>query len=158
MRKLEPTASFQLRKMTPEDLPAVHAMEARSFKSPWSLELLRRELTHQWSSTILAEEPDGRGGMKLLGCLIFWLVHDELHILNVAVDPPERRRGVGRTLISYAMEQARAHRCALATLEVRRGNVAAIELYRSFGFEQKGVRPNYYAEEGADAIIMTRSM
>ncbi|MFZ5468031.1 MAG: ribosomal protein S18-alanine N-acetyltransferase [Myxococcota bacterium] len=144
--------------MNPEDLPAVQALEAQSFKNPWSADLLRRELVHQWSTILLAEEPDGKGRMRLLGCLIFWLVHDELHILNVAVDPTHRRRGVARALIELALQKGRAHRCTLATLEVRRGNTAAIELYRAFGFRQVGVRPNYYVDEGEDAIVMNAEL
>jgi ribosomal-protein-alanine N-acetyltransferase len=86
--------------------------------------------------------------------VIFWLVHDELHILNVATSPEHRRRGVGRALMTAAVQRGRQQGCALATLEVRKTNQPAIELYRSLGFRSVGIRPNYYVEEGEDAVVM----
>lgn len=158
MRKLEPPRGaappFHIRVMTPDDLPAVMEIEKIAFKNPWSPELLRRELSHDWSTILLAEEPGPDGAMRLLGFLIFWIVHDELHILNVATDPEQRRRGVARVVLSATLERGRARRCTLATLEVRRSNEAALNLYRDFGFRAVGIRPNYYVDEGEDAIVM----
>ncbi len=159
MRKLEYVAQpFAIRTMRPEDLPAVHALEQAAFKHPWSQELLRRELSHEWSTILLAEEPDGSGNMRLLGVGIFWLVHDELHILNVAVDPNHRRRGVARALLEATLEKGRQHKCTLATLEVARSNEPALELYKSFGFRPVGIRPNYYVDDREDAIVMVRDL
>ena len=81
-------------------------------------------------------------------------MHDEIHILNVAVDPPRRRQGIARALIAETVERGRKLKCNIATLEVRRSNVGAIDLYKSFGFRQVGIRPNYYVDEGEDAIVM----
>ncbi|HLL54084.1 MAG TPA: ribosomal protein S18-alanine N-acetyltransferase [Myxococcaceae bacterium] len=157
MRKMQPVSDadrYAIRQMTLEDLPAVMEIENQAFRHPWSTELLKRELSHDWSTILLAEErgPDGR--MKLLGFVIFWLVHDELHILNVATDVAQRRRGVARAVLHAAIARARERKCTLATLEVRRGNEAALELYRSLGFRPVGIRPNYYVDEGEDAIVM----
>jgi ribosomal-protein-alanine N-acetyltransferase len=152
MRKLqapEPLA-LELRRMVEGDLDAVLALQQRCFVHPWSAELVRRELTHDWSTVLVADDADG----QLVGFLIYWLVHDEVHILNIATDPQVRRRGVARTLIGRAMKTGRERQCRLATLEVRRSNTAAIELYRAFGFRAVGVRPNYYVDEGEDAIVM----
>jgi [ribosomal protein S18]-alanine N-acetyltransferase len=156
MRRLDapPIPQFQLRKMELGDLPAVMDIERAAFKSPWSAELLKRELSHEWSTILVAEQSDPLRGEQLLGLVIFWLVHDEIHILNVATSVAHRRRGVGRTLIAAALERGRQHRCALATLEVRRSNLAALKLYEGFGFRSVGVRPNYYVDEGEDAIVM----
>ena len=156
MRKLkdEPCA-FSIREMTEEDLPAVMEIEKVAFKNPWSTELLKRELTHDWSTILLAEEPDPRsGGFRLLGFSIFWVVHDELHILNVATSPEHRKRGVGRAVLEATIEKGRAKKCTLATLEVRRSNEPALQLYQGFNFRSVGIRPNYYADEGEDAIVM----
>ncbi|MBI3182007.1 MAG: ribosomal protein S18-alanine N-acetyltransferase [Myxococcales bacterium] len=144
--------------MEPVDLPAVDALERAAFRNPWSLELMRRELTHEWSTIYLAEEADAAGGKRLLGFMVFWLVHDEVHVLNVAVAPAQRRRGVGRALLQAALERGRRHRCVLATLEARRSNAAALGLYKSFGFREVGVRPNYYADDGEDAIVMVADL
>jgi ribosomal-protein-alanine N-acetyltransferase len=155
VRKLvEPEAPFHIRRMQPEDLEEVMEIQRASFRNPWSLELFRREMSHDWSTILLAEQSPEPGVSTLLGFLIFWLVHDEIHILNVATVPEGRRRGVARELLSTALERARIHRCTLATLEVRRSNEAALELYRRFGFRAVGIRPNYYVEEGEDAVVM----
>jgi ribosomal-protein-alanine N-acetyltransferase len=150
----EPKHSFLIRRMTAEDLPAVMDLEKASFKTPWSLELLRRELDHDWSTILLVEDPRPDGSRELLGLAIFWIVHDELHVLNVATAPKHRRRGVGRVVMEEALALARSRACSLATLEVRRSNEPAIQLYKSLGFRPVGIRPNYYVDEGEDAIVM----
>lgn len=149
-----PRPPFVVRKMVMEDLDAVMEIQRQSFKNPWSTELFKRELTHDWSTILLAEEPLPNGTLKLVGFLIFWLVHDEVHILNVATLPEARKKGVARTLIQQALDKGRKSACTLATLEVRRSNEAAIALYKSFGFRPVGIRPNYYVDEGEDAIVM----
>jgi ribosomal-protein-alanine N-acetyltransferase len=150
----EGTHPFQLRQMTHEDMPAVIALEKAAFRNPWSPELLRRELDHEWSTILLAEEPQPGGSRNLLGLAIFWIVQDEVHVLNVAVAPEHRRRGVGRVLMDEVLARGRHRLCTLATLEVRRSNEAAIGLYKSLGFRSVGVRPNYYVDEKEDAIVM----
>jgi [ribosomal protein S18]-alanine N-acetyltransferase len=149
--------AFLIRRMTREDLPAVMELEKASFTNPWSRELLQRELDHDWSIILLLEEPLEQGGRRLLGISIFWIVHDEVHVLNVATAPEHRRRGVGRWLMDATLAEGRTRKCTLATLEVRKSNEAAINLYKSFGFRPVGVRPNYYVDEGLppeDAIVM----
>lgn len=153
MRKLQ-EAPFQVRPMTAADLPRVLEIEQVAFKNPWSADLLRRELGHDWSTILVAEEPGPRGQMTLLGFVIFWVVHDELHVLNVATAPEHRCRGVARLVLQAALDHGRRKRCTLATLEVRRSNGAALGLYRDFGFRPVGIRPNYYVDEGEDAIVM----
>lgn len=156
MRRLDSPrpAAVTLRLMTEADLPAVVEVERAAFRNPWSPELIRRELQHDWSTILLAEEPGPDGRPVLLGLCIFWLVHDEVHILNVATDPAHQRRGVARALMEETLARGRTRRCSLATLEVRRSNEPAIALYRRFGFRPVGVRPNYYADEGEDAVVM----
>ncbi|MCE9673663.1 ribosomal protein S18-alanine N-acetyltransferase [Myxococcus stipitatus] len=145
---------FSIRKMTEADLTAVMALEKAAFKNPWSPELLRRELEHEWSTILLVEEPQPETAPLLLGLAIFWIVHDEVHVLNVATAPQHRRRGVARAVMDEVLERGKARRCSLATLEVRRSNEAALQLYRSLGFRPVGIRPNYYVDEGEDAVVM----
>ena len=154
MRKLQEDAPFHVRPMIAADLPRVLEIEQVAFKNPWSADLLRRELGHDWSTILVAEEPGQRGQMTLLGFVIFWVVHDELHVLNVATAPEHRGRGVARLVLQAALDHGRRKRCTLATLEVRRSNGAALGLYRDFGFRPVGIRPNYYIDEGEDAIVM----
>lgn len=146
------TAGLRLRRMVIDDLDRVMDIEVRAFKHPWSAELFRRELQHDWSTVLVAEA--GEPAATILGFIIFWLVHDEIHILNVATDPERRRQGIARALLKECVERGRAHGARLATLEVRRSNVAAIKLYETFGFRSVGIRPNYYSDEGEDAIVM----
>jgi len=154
--------AFVYRRMRHADLSRVMEIERAAFAHPWSDDLLARELSHDWSTVLLATEarPRPAGGEEeaILGFVIFWLVHDELHVLNVAVATEERRRGLARALMRQAEERAREHGARIATLEVRRSNAAAIELYRSMGYRKVGVRPNYYADEGEDAIVMERDL
>lgn len=162
MRRIEPTeptalspsgSPFVLRKMNPADLGEVMLIEKVAFKHPWSADLFRRELEHPWSTILVAEETSG-ASKRLMGFLIYWLVHDEIHVLNVASDPSQRRRGVARALMRACLSSGARAGARLATLEVRRSNAAAIALYHSLGFRSAGIRPNYYADEGEDAIVM----
>jgi [ribosomal protein S18]-alanine N-acetyltransferase len=154
VRKLEEEADFQVRPMTAADLTRVLEIEQVAFRNPWSADLLRRELGHDWSTILVAEEMGPRGQVTLVGFVIFWIVHDELHVLNVATAPEHRNRGVARTVLEATLDTGRKKRCTLATLEVRRSNAAALGLYRDFGFRPVGIRPNYYVDEGEDAIVM----
>lgn len=161
MRKLadpQTLRGFRIRPMTEEDLPPVLEIEKIAFKHPWSPELLKRELTHDWSTILLCEERQADGTYRILGFAIFWLVHDELHILNVATDPSQRRRGVARVVMDAAIARAKEHKCTLATLEVRRSNEAALNLYKDLGFRPVGIRPNYYVDEAEDAIVMVKDL
>ncbi len=154
-RPVEPAAApLALRPMRADDLSRVVEIEETGFRNPWSRELLERELGHAWSTILLAVELEEAGAERILGYVVFWLVHDEVHVLNIATALEARRRGVGRALMCAAHEHGRRRGAALATLEVRRSNAPAIELYRSLGYRHVGVRPNYYQEEGEDAIVM----
>src|SRR5262249_56506932 len=103
--------------MTPADLPRVMEIEQVAFRNPWSRDLLARELGHDWSTILVAEEP-GHRGMTLLGFVIFWVVHDELHVLNLATAPEHRRRGVARAVLQAALDVGLQERCSLSTLQL----------------------------------------
>lgn len=156
MRQLA-AVGFRVRRMTPEDLTQVMAIEQVAFSNPWTLEMVKKELTQDWSTILLAEEP-GPDRWQVVGFSIFWLVADEIHVLNVATAEPHRRRGIGRAVIEATLDYGRAHRCRLASLEVRRGNEAAIGLYKALGFKAVGMRPNYYTDDREDAVVMVRDL
>ncbi len=137
--------------MTTEDLPEVLSVEARSFDDPWPEEVFKAELRHCWSHCrVLRSQPDG----GIIGYVIFWSVADEVHLLNIAIDPDERHHHHGRQLLDYMMDYARESSVRFVTLEVRSSNRAAIQLYESGGFQQVGVRPTYYNNNGEDAVVM----
>src|SRR4051794_28692196 len=77
------------------------------------------------------------------------------HVMNVAVDPTRRRRGIATAMLDALLD--RVERDAQFTLEVRRSNDGAIVLYESFGFRSAGVRRRYYQDNGEDAIVMWRT-
>ena len=147
-------AELVLRRMEPGDVEAVVVLERASFPKPWGPEQFLKELGHDWSTILLAVEPGG----AVAGFVLYWVVHDEFHILNVACAPERRRQGVARRLLEETAARAQAAGSAVLTLEVRRSNVAAQALYAGLGYERVGVRKQYYAEEGEDAIVMTRTL
>jgi ribosomal-protein-alanine N-acetyltransferase len=161
--------------MQADDLEEVMLIEREAFRHPWSPELFRRELEHDWSTILVALEPltpygfasgyggspakaPGRGSERIVAFLIYWLVHDEVHILNVAVAPEHRRRGIARMLMAETERRAHLAKAALMRWEVRRSNQAALDLYREFDYRAVGVRPNYYVDEGEDAIVMVKEL
>lgn len=151
MRELAP--DVRLRKMALSDLPAVMAIEHQAFSNPWSTEMVKKELTQDWSTVLIVEE-SSPAGWQIRAFAIFWLVADEVHILNVATDGAVRRRGFGRRVMDAVLATGKTQKCRMATLEVRRSNAAALALYTSLGFRAVGMRPSYYQDNREDAVIM----
>lgn len=139
------------------DLPQVIAIERRSFPTPWSLAMFVLELSKPSGVCLAAiEAGSGRGRREtVLGYLICSRYDQVWHLMNVAVGPEVRRRGLGTTLLDEMLE--RAGRDEAYTLEVRTSNAAAIALYERFGFRPAGTRRRYYADTGEDALIMWRT-
>jgi len=134
------------------DLDEILAIERASFPHPWSPEMFDEELNNRLCHIFVARERIGAGN-QVAGYVCFWLFLAEMHLLNIAVDPVSRRRGIGTALLARTLDFARERGVKMAFLEVRRGNQAAQSLYRRFGFREMGVRPRYY-EDGEDAIVM----
>ena len=106
-----------------------------------------REIALPWVLRVNAEGPP-------VAFLLAWSVADELHLLDMASHPEQRRRGHARTLLSKLVAHARSERKRLLLLEVRQSNQAAIALYRSTGFQTTGVRRGYYSDTGEDGLEM----
>ena len=144
---MEEGVGLTLRPMTVEALPTVVDVEAASFPEPWPLHLFQAELA-QPSRVYLVVERDGAmcgfGGVMLVG--------EDAHVVTLAVVPYERERGVGSLLMVSLVEAARELGARNLTLEVRSSNEAAQHLYRKFGFEEVGLRRDYYRTE--DALVM----
>ena len=141
--------------MADVDIDAVMEIERLSFRAPWSRNVFLEELGREWARVDVVR--DGETGTPL-AFANYWLVADELHILNVAVHPQHRRQGHATRLLAHMVEIARGNNCRCVTLEVRRSNAVAQRLYRRFAFRAVGVRPNYYAEDQEDAIVMLLEM
>jgi len=137
-----------IRDMHIDDLPAMRAIECRCFSDPWPTEWFQQALVEQticWSAI--------RNG-SVAGYIIAFIDDDELHIANLAVDEPFRRRGIARNLIGKLIELARRNRCHYVKLEVRRSNAVAIRLYKVCGFTKLCTVRNYYID-GESAYILT---
>jgi [ribosomal protein S18]-alanine N-acetyltransferase len=145
-----PAAAVEIRRLIYADLPQVVAIERRAFTTPWSLAMFVLELSKP-SGICLAAEVEN----ELVGYLICSRYDTVWHVMNVAVDPDRRRRGIATALIGALLE--RVGEDAQVTLEVRKSNTGALALYERFGFRSAGVRPRYYADNGEDAVIMWRT-
>ena len=140
-----------VRNLVYSDLPQVVALERRSFHSPWSLPMFVLELSKPSSICLVAAT-----GQAVAGYLICARYDRAWHVMNIAVDPHQRRHGIARRLLDGLF--ARAGQDAEYTLEVRISNDPAIALYESFGFRGVGTRRRYYTDTGEDAIVMWRAV
>ena len=143
----EVTREPAVRRLAYSDLPAVIAVERRSFPTPWSLAMFVLELSKPASICFAAT-----AGEELLGYLVCCRYDRAWHLMNVAVAPERRRAGIARRLILRLFEEAGGK--LPFTLEVRVSNHQAIAMYENFGFRSAGVRSRYYRDNGEDALIM----
>jgi len=149
-----PGPELRLRPMRESDLPDVMAIERRAFPSPWKPEHFLHELrANRWAVNRVVER---EGKLVAYACL--WYAEDELRINNIAVRPGLQGGGIGSWFLGRILDDAREHGCRVAHLEVRPSNEVALRLYRHYGFVEVGRRKNYYAIEGEDAILMSRSL
>ena len=144
-------AAFSIEPMRLGDLDDVMEIEKLSFKSPWSGQVFLEEMARDWALVDVVRDLARRRAVAFGN---YWQVADEVHLLNLATHPEARRAGHASRMLAHIVAFGRAQGCRLITLEVRRSNAAALRLYRRYGFRAVGVRPNYYAEDQEDAIVM----
>lgn len=144
-----------IRPLSYADLPQVLGIERRAFPTPWSAAMFVLEVSKPATISLAAVLPDRRRPRRLAGYLICSRYADVWHLMNVAVDPPLRRRGIASALMEAMIERTGSDEPV--TLEVRPSNRAAITLYDRFGFRPAGTRPRYYQDTGEDALIMWRT-
>lgn len=138
--------------MRVEDVEAVHAIEEACFAIPWSRESFLREVTENQCARYLVMREDGE-------CVAYagmWFVLDEAHVCNVAVRPDCRGKGYGKRIFTALIDLAKANSMAMMTLEVRRSNTVAQNLYHACGMLDVGYRKRYYEDNKEDALIMYR--
>jgi ribosomal-protein-alanine N-acetyltransferase len=139
-----------IRRMTLEDIPAVHEIDMLSFSLPWSERSFRFELTENPVARGWVAEVDG----QIAAMLVLWLIVDEAHIATIAVHPDFRRQGIGEQILLCALRAVQKEGARRAFLEVRAGNAAAQTMYTKYGFVVTGVRPGYYRDNNEDAFLM----
>lgn len=143
-------STLQYRRMTLADIPRILEIELQSFTLPWSEEAFRLELTQNHFAKYVVAETEGR----VIGYAGTWIIIDEAHVTNVAVDPAYRGHGIGEELMKQLMVVAIAHGAERMTLEVRVSNTVAQNLYGKMGFLSHGIRKGYYTDNNEDAMIM----
>ena len=134
----------------PADIPEIASLAATSLPQAWSPRALEAELRLAEARLWVAKEE-----ARSIGFLAARRIVDEVHVLSVAVDPEQRRRGVARSLLAAVLQDETASGARTALLEVRASNVAACAFYASAGFVAVGRRSRYYAN-GEDALLMTK--
>ena len=144
-----------IRAIREADVAQIHAIETLCFAMPWSEESILHDVRENVVARWLVLD-DGEG--RVLAYAEMWLVIDEAHVLNVAVHPDVRRRGYGRRIFEALMALAQESGMGMITLEVRRSNLAAQNLYHACGMLDVGYRKRYYEDNREDALIMYRDL
>jgi [ribosomal protein S18]-alanine N-acetyltransferase len=145
--------SLHLRRLELHDLNEIERIERASYPTPWSRSMFAGELAKPSSVSLGAFDPETGA---LLGYLVISRYVDAWHVMNVAVAPEQRRRGIARTLLEHLFEVTSTDERRGYTLEVRVSNEGAIKLYETLGFVKRGIRRGYYTDNREDALIMWR--
>ena len=145
-----------VRKMEEGDLNEILTLDTSSSLTPWSRPLFLEEMAHPYGhcfSMILHEDP----GPKIVAYLCFRTMGDESELLNLAVHPDYRRRGLARHLMAFYIDFCHGEKVKKSFLEVAAGNEAALHLYRSFDYRPTGKRLRFYLGR-FDALMMEREI
>ncbi len=146
--------TIELHRLTLGDLTAIEAIERESYPTPWSRSMFASELAKPSSICLGAFDADAGG--RLAGYLIISRYVDAWHIMNVAIAPEYRRRGIASRLLDELFRQTDDDARRGYTLEVRVSNASAIALYERLGFHATGLRRGYYTDNREDALVMWR--
>lgn len=143
-----------IRPMEQYDVPAVLALERSVYEFPWTEGIFKDCLRVGYHSFVIEHDE------KIVGYVLMNTVVGEAHVLNLCVAPDCRRQGIARSLLNYIIDLAVALKSVSLFLEVRESNVAALALYQSSGFDEIGIRRNYYpAPVGReDAIMLVKQL
>lgn len=151
-------SEFEIVPATPDMLPDIFALEEACFSSPWTRKMLEGELMGNQFAHFLVAMCHGQSKTKtestIIGYHCFWIVFEELRLMNLAVQESMRRMGVGGALVTEALRLGLEQAATRAVLEVRASNDPARSLYTRIGFVQMGCRPRYYANPIEDAVLM----
>ncbi len=144
---------FIILEMTREHLPRVLAIERACYPAPWSETAFSNEMKSDVSVNIVAV-----AGKSVAGFLVGWIVAEQVHVANIAVEAGHRRRGIGNGLMAWLLEEAVRRGCVSSSLEVRESNLAARSMYRRLGYRPVALRKSYYTNPTEDAVVMVKSL
>lgn len=142
---------------TIEAMPDILQIEEACFSAPWTRKMLEAELGgNPFAHFLVAKRSTSgdAGSAAIIGYLCFWVVFEEVRLMNLAVIESMRHKGIARALVSQSLETGVAQGAMRAMLEVRASNHAAHGLYRSLGFRDVSIRPTYYTNPIEDALLM----
>ncbi|MGB3264701.1 MAG: ribosomal protein S18-alanine N-acetyltransferase [Microcoleus sp.] len=166
---------LEIKQIAPEHLNSAVELDRLCFGGLWTIEGYRRELDSPnsdllglWTGEIEdSESSQNRAGTHhplplqipptLIGIGCLWAILEEAHIIMLAIHPEFQGRGFGQALLWALLKSACDRQLERATLEVRESNLAAVSLYKKFGFKEAGRRKRYYEDTGEDALVMWRS-
>ena len=176
---------IEIKHLAPEHLPCAVELDRLCFGGLWAIEGYRRELDSPnsdllglWTwETEDCESGQNRAGQgapplpngagtgapplqispTLIGVGCLWAILEEAHIIMLAIHPSFQRQGLGQALLLALLKSACDRQLERSTLEVRSSNLAAVDLYKKFGFKEAGRRKRYYEDTGEDALVMWRS-
>lgn len=141
---------------TPDDVPDLLRIEEACFSAPWTRKMFEAELTGNRFARFLVVRvrESATGAVATVAYICFWIVFEELRLMNLAVMEPVRRRGIATQLVREALRAGREQGAVRAVLEVRASNEAALALYEQLGFRRVATRAKYYANPVEDAVLM----
>jgi ribosomal-protein-alanine N-acetyltransferase len=142
---------MEIRRARPDDADGIEMIENESFGDPFQKKDIFGYICSESGMCFTATDESG-----VVGYVIGTKIPPEGEIYRIAVRPDKRQRGIGYRLLSYALKTELGHGVETVFLEVRSKNIAAIALYRAYGFKEIGVRKNYYQNPTDDAIIMLK--
>lgn len=145
-------AKIRVRIAKSSDLDDIYELDMQTFAMPWSKEALSYDILENDSAFVIVAEYEG----EFAGYADIWTVLDEADLNSIAVRVDFRRKGIGDAIMLAMIEMLSTSGVATINLEVRVSNMPAIKLYKKYGFNECGVRPGYYLDNGEDALIMKR--
>jgi [ribosomal protein S18]-alanine N-acetyltransferase len=151
------TGPYTIEPATLEALPDILHIEEACFSTPWTRKMLEAELTGNRFAHFLLVKQTGTpstDSTAVIGYLCYWIVFEEVRLMNLAVLNSMRRQGLARTLVLHALQSGVDQGAVRAVLEVRASNVVAQSLYQGLGFRQVATRPAYYTNPSEDAVLM----
>ena len=145
-------AKIRVRIAKSSDLDDIYDLDVQTFAMPWSKEALSYDILENDNAFVIVAEYEG----EFAGYADIWTVLDEADLNSIAVRVDFRRKGIGDAIMLAMIEMLSTSGVATINLEVRVSNMPAIKLYKKYGFNECGVRPGYYLDNGEDALIMKR--
>jgi ribosomal-protein-alanine N-acetyltransferase len=143
--------NFSLRPVSVDDIDKILEIEKKSYKLPWTKEQFYEELNKPYSRFLVLT--DDETDSLIAGYIVYWIMFDEAHILNVTIDTEWRGLGFAKKLVRTVINESLKKNLKRVFLEVRKSNLGAINLYQSLGFYIDHIKPKFY-DDGEDALFM----